>query len=47
MIDSGLYLGYDVLGIDEAQFFPDIVPGCETLAKAGLKLIVAGLDGTF
>jgi thymidine kinase len=47
VIDSGLYLGYDVIGIDEAQFFPDIVQGCETLAKTGLTLIVAGLDGTF
>ena len=47
VIESGLYLGYDVIGIDEAQFFPDIVQGCETLAKTGLTLIVAGLDGTF
>jgi thymidine kinase len=42
-----MFLEYDVIGIDEAQFFQDIVTGCETLAKAGKTVIVAGLDGTF
>lgn len=36
-----------VLGIDEGQFFPDIVPFCEDMANAGKLVIVAALDGTF
>lgn len=38
---------YDVIGIDEGQFFPDIVEFCETLANTGKQVIVAGLDGDF
>jgi thymidine kinase len=35
----------DVIGIDEAQFFDDGLPGvCEQLALNGLRVIVAGLD---
>jgi thymidine kinase len=35
----------DVVGIDEAQFFDDaIVDVCNTLANAGKRVIVAGLD---
>lgn len=35
----------DVVGIDEAQFFDkEIVHVCETLAKRGMRVIVAGLD---
>lgn len=35
----------DVVGIDEAQFFDDaIVDICNTLANAGKRVIVAGLD---
>ncbi|MCS6809552.1 MAG: thymidine kinase [Bacteroidota bacterium] len=35
----------DVIGIDEAQFFDEgIVDVCETLANAGKRVIVAGLD---
>ena len=36
-----------MLGIDEGQFFPDIVPFCEEMANAGKLVIVAALDGTF
>ncbi|NXD28178.1 KITH protein, partial [Spelaeornis formosus] len=36
-----------VIGIDEGQFFPDIVEFCETMANAGKTVIVAALDGTF
>lgn len=36
-----------VIGIDEAQFFPDVVPFCEKMANAGKLVIVAALDGTF
>jgi len=35
----------DVVGIDEAQFFDDgIADVCETLARKGIRVIVAGLD---
>ncbi len=35
----------DVIGIDEAQFFSsDIVKVCNTLANAGKRVIIAGLD---
>lgn len=36
---------YDVIAIDEAQFFDeDIVNICNTLANSGKRVIVAGLD---
>lgn len=38
---------YDVIAIDEGQFFPDIVESCEFLANKGKIIIVAALDGTF
>ncbi|XP_065826518.1 thymidine kinase, cytosolic-like [Oscarella lobularis] len=38
---------YSVVGIDEAQFFPDVVEFCEELADMGTTVIVAALDGTF
>lgn len=38
---------YDILGIDEGQFFEDIVEFCERMANAGKMVIVAALDGTF
>ena len=37
----------DVIGIDEGQFFPDIVAFTERLANEGKIIIVAALDGTF
>ncbi|XP_054636016.1 thymidine kinase, cytosolic [Dunckerocampus dactyliophorus] len=36
-----------VIGIDEGQFFPDIVEFCEEMANVGKTVIVAALDGTF
>jgi thymidine kinase len=40
--------GYEVIGIDEAQFFDAGLPEvCEELADKGLRLIVAGLDMDF
>ncbi|XP_063149393.1 LOW QUALITY PROTEIN: thymidine kinase, cytosolic [Candoia aspera] len=36
-----------VVGIDEGQFFPDIIEFCETMANEGKTVIVAALDGTF
>eukprot|EP00771_Trimastix_marina_P000522 gnl/Trimastix_PCT/1542.p1 GENE.gnl/Trimastix_PCT/1542~~gnl/Trimastix_PCT/1542.p1 ORF type:complete len:234 (+),score=32.65 gnl/Trimastix_PCT/1542:69-704(+) len=38
---------YDVIAIDEGQFFPDIVSFCEDWANAGKIVLVACLDGTF
>jgi len=37
----------DVVGIDEGQFFPDIVEFAERMANLGKTVIVAALDGTF
>ncbi|XP_015771762.1 PREDICTED: thymidine kinase, cytosolic-like [Acropora digitifera] len=38
---------YSVIGIDEGQFFPDIVQFAEEMAGLGKVIIVAALDGTF
>ncbi|KAH0790945.1 thymidine kinase family protein [Histomonas meleagridis] len=38
---------YDVIGVDEGQFFPDIVEFSEKLANNGKVVIIAGLDGTY
>ncbi|NXS95989.1 KITH protein, partial [Jacana jacana] len=40
-------LGSAVIGVDEGQFFPDVVEFCEMMANAGKTVIVAALDGTF
>ena len=38
----------DVIGIDEAQFFDDLLPEvCDQLALRGTRIIVAGLDMDF
>lgn len=39
--------GYDMIGIDEGQFFPDIVQSVDNLANSGKIVIVAYLDSTF
>jgi thymidine kinase len=39
--------GYDVVGIDEAQFFDDLVEWCEMVANSGKIVIAAGCDGTY
>lgn len=44
MIDE--LLKYDVIGIDEGQFFPSIVSICEKLANNGKIVLVAGLITT-
>jgi len=38
---------YDVVGIDEGQFFPDTVAWAEEMANRGKFVVVAALDGTF
>jgi thymidine kinase len=40
-------LTYDVIAIDEAQFFPDLVEFAEEAASRGKTLLIAGLDGSF
>ncbi|KAH9519778.1 Thymidine kinase, cytosolic [Bulinus truncatus] len=40
-------LKHDIIGIDEGQFFPDVVQFCDKLANQGKVVIVAALDGTF
>jgi hypothetical protein len=42
-----LWRDFDVVGIDEGQFFPDLESFCETAANAGKVIVVAALDGTF
>eukprot|EP00035_Acanthoeca_spectabilis_P035607 m.35526 g.35526 ORF g.35526 m.35526 type:complete len:295 (+) comp7451_c0_seq1:210-1094(+) len=37
----------DVIGIDEGQFFDDLVPFCDEAAEEGKVVIVSALDGTF
>jgi len=41
------YKAFDVIGIDEGQFFPDLNEFCERAANEGKVVIVAALDGTF
>ncbi|KXJ29246.1 Thymidine kinase, cytosolic [Exaiptasia diaphana] len=36
-----------VIGIDEGQFFPDVVDFAEEMASEGKTVIIAALDGTF
>merc|ERR1712141_835470 len=38
---------YDVIGIDEGQFFPDIIEFSESMSNIGKTVIVAALDGTY
>ena len=42
------YQDVDVIAIDEAQFFPDLLSFCSTAADYDNKhVIIAGLDGDF
>jgi thymidine kinase len=44
----GLADGYDVVGIDEVQFFPgEIVFAIDALVERGSRVVVAGLDQDF
>jgi thymidine kinase len=38
---------FNVIGIDEGQFFPDIAQFADDMANIGKVVIVAALDGTF
>ncbi len=38
---------YDVIGVDEGQFYPDIVEMTELFASQGKKVVISALDGDF
>ena len=38
---------YEVIGIDEGQFFDDIIEFSEEMANNGKIVVIAALDGTF
>lgn len=38
---------FDIIGIDEGQFFEEIVEFSESMANLGKTVIIAALDGTF
>lgn len=38
---------YEVIGIDEGQFYPDLVEACEELAKLGKVVFISALSGNF
>ncbi|AWN82236.1 Thymidine kinase [Candidatus Cardinium hertigii] len=40
-------INYDIIGIDEGQFFPDIVPYAQKLANQGKTLLIAALNGDY
>lgn len=42
---SEVPIDFDVIGIDEAQFFPDLYEGVQRFLKAGVIVIVSGLNG--
>ena len=46
---NDVYLPYniEVVGIDEAQFFPDLLPFVQKMLNNGMIVIVAGLDGDY
>jgi len=44
---NDIWKTYDVIGIDEGQFFKDIVGFCETAANCGKIVITSALSGTY
>ena len=44
---SAVVNDYDVVAVDEGQFFQDIVSFSENLANKGKIVMIAALDGTF
>jgi thymidine kinase len=43
-VDPGALADYDVIGIDEVQFFGNVVDPCTQLAASGKIIIACGLD---
>ena len=46
-VDEQTWRSHDVIGIDEGQFYDDLVDFVTTALDAGKIIIVAALDGTF
>jgi thymidine kinase len=46
-LDTDLLEKCDVIGIDEGQFFPDLVSFVDCMARRGKTIVIAALDGTF
>jgi hypothetical protein len=47
-VGEARYAAYDVLAVDEAQFFPDLLDFAAAAADAdGKRVVLAGLDGDF
>ena len=44
---ANVAMDYEIIGVDEGQFFPDLIEFCEMMASYGKKVLVAALDGTF
>ena len=40
-------INYEVIGIDEGQFYPDLVQVCEYLANIGKIIIISALSGNY
>lgn len=45
--DADQYSEYEVVGIDEGQFFQDIMEGAVALAEAGKHVVISYLDSTY
>lgn len=41
------WMMFDVIGIDEGQFFDDVVDFAESAANAGKIVIMSALNGTY
>ena len=46
-LDSALFENIDTIGIDEAQFFPDLPEFIFRMENRDITIIIAGLDGDF
>jgi len=44
---GSIYKDFDVIGIDEGQFFADVVEWSDAAANDGKVVIISALDGTF
>ena len=38
---------YDLIAVDEGQFYPDLVEVADDLANLGFQVLIAALDGNF
>ena len=47
LADVSIHDDEKVIGIDEGQFYPDLIAQCELWAGKGCRVIVAALDGDF